>query len=399
VIGRYRILALLTATQVGSAVIQQGLGVLAPFFIAEFALSKAQLGLLFGGMFLGTASCTAIAGAMTDRLGERKMIAISAGLMTLALLCACAVENYVWLVASMTLFGIAYASSAPAGTRAILGWFDRDRGFAMSFRQTGVTIGGAVAALLLPFMALHYGGYRAALLASAVLVAVPAAITLLIYREPGFERPRKTQRFADIMRELPVLARDPRLLTVAGTAIMLVSLQQAMNGFLTVTNVTVVGLSPTRAAVAFACAQGGATFGRLFWGWVSDRFLGGERIGLLGALSVLGALSAFAVARQGPTTQAWAIPVAIFLGIGAAGWNGVQVAALGEIGGPARAGSVLGIALTVIFGASAIAPVAFGAVADHTSLPTAWTVFATLALFGVIPPVLLKRRRPPIPAR
>ncbi len=391
-IGRYRILSLLTATQIGSAVIQQGLGVLAPFFIAQFGLTKAQLGLLLGGMFMGTACFTAIAGAMTDRVGERRMIAISAGLMTIALVSACAFENYAWLVASMTLFGVAYASSAPAGTRAILGWFDRDRGFAMAFRQTGVTIGGAVAALLLPFMALHYGGYRAALLTAAVLVAVPAAITLLVYREPPLARPRGHQSFAQILRELPALARDPRLLAVAGTAIVLVSLQQAMNGFLTVTNVNVVGLTPTQAAVAFAFAQGGATFGRLFWGWVSDRFLGGERIGLLGFLAVLGALSALSVAALGPASQAWAIPVALFLGIGAAGWNGIQVAALGEIGGPARAGSVLGIALTLIFGASAIAPVIFGALADRTSLTAAWIAFAAVALLGVIPPVLLKRQ-------
>jgi MFS transporter, ACS family, hexuronate transporter len=397
--GRYRILGLLTATQIGSAVIQQGLGVLAPIFIAEFAVSKAQLGAIFGAMFLGTASCTAIAGVMTDRLGERRMIAISASLMTIALLSACAVENYLWLVITMTLFGIAYASSAPAGTRAILAWFDRDRGFAMAFRQTGVTLGGLIGALMLPFVALHFGGYRAALFASAILVAVPAAITLLVYREPGFERGRKQQSFRQILRELPAHARDPRLLTVAGTAIVLVSLQQAMNGFLTVTNVTVVGLNPTTAAVAFACAQGSATFGRLFWGWVSDRFLGGERIGMLGGLAVVGSLSAFAVAVQGPATQAWAIPVALFLGLGAAGWNGVQVAALGEIGGPARAGSVLGLALTVIFGASAIAPVAFGAIADHTSLKTAWTVFAAMALLGVIPPFLLKRRKAAVPGR
>ena len=398
-IGRYRILSLLTATQIGSAVIQQGIGVLAPFFIAEFALTKAQFGVLVGAMFLGTACFTAVAGAMTDRLGERRMIGISAALMTLALLSACALENYTWLVASMALFGIGYASSAPAGTRAILGWFDKDRGFAMAFRQTGVTIGGALAALLLPFMALHYGGYHTALLAAAVLVAVPAAVTLLVYREPTFARPRGRQTFAQILRELPTLARDPRLLAVVGTAAVLVSLQQAMNGFLTVTNVNVVGLTPTQAAVAFAFAQGSATFGRLFWGWVSDRFLGGERIGLLGFLAVIGALSAFAVALLGPGSQAWAIPVALFLGMGAAGWNGIQVAALGEIGGPTRAGSVLGIALTVIFGASAIAPVVFGALADRTSLTTAWIAFASVALLGVIPPVLLKRRKAAAPAR
>jgi Na+/melibiose symporter-like transporter len=268
----------------------------------------------------------------------------------------------------------------------------------MAFRQTGVTLGGLVGALMLPFAALHFGGYRGALLASAVLVVVPAGITLFVYREPAWDRPRKQQHFGEILRELPTIARDPSLLTVAGTAIVLVSLQQAMNGFLTVTNITIVGLTPTAAAVTLACAQGSATFGRLFWGWVSDRFLGGERIGLLGALAVIGSLSAFAVALQGPGSKAWAIPVALFLGIGAAGWNGVQVAALGEIGGPTRAGSVLGIALTVIFGASAIAPVAFGAIADRTSLTTAWYVFATMALLGIIPPLLLKRRKAAVAA-
>jgi MFS family permease len=391
--GRYRVLALLTSAQIGAAIVQQGLGVLAPFFIAEFAISKAQLGVVFGSMFLGTAAFTALAGALTDRLGERRMIAISATLMTLSLVGAAAFESYPWLVTSMTLFGVAYASSAPAGTRAVLAWFDHNRGFAMSFRQTGVPLGGMVGALFLPFAALHFGGYRGALLASAVLVAVPAAVAVAIYREPVGEHPRARGHFVDILRELPVLARDPRLITIAAIAIAMVSLQQAMNGFLTVTNVNVVGLSPTTAALAFACAQGSATFGRLFWGWFSDRVLGGERIGLMGALAALGALSAFAVGSLTPATAALAIPAAMLIGLGAAGWNGIQVAALGEIGGARRAGSVMGLALTVIFGASAVAPVVFGALADRTSLDTAWFAFGAFALLGVLPPMWLRSYR------
>jgi MFS family permease len=390
--GRYQILGLLTSAQIGSAVIQQGLGVLAPFLIAEFAVSKAQLGLLFGGMFLGTATFAVLAGALTDRLGERAMIGWSAALMTLALVAAAAVENYAWLVAWMTIFGVTYATSAPSGTRAILAWFTRDRGFAVAFRQTGVTLGGAAGALVLPFAALHFGGYRGALLVAAFLVAVPAALVVAIYRDPVPERRRAPRSMRRIFAEMPSLARDPRVLAICGTAVCLVSLQQAMSGFLTVTNVSVVGLSPTVAAAAYACAQFAATFGRLFWGWVSDRFFDGERIGLLAVLSVFGAFAAAAVGALRPESRGLAFPVAFLIGIGAAGWNGLQVAALGEIGGLERAGSVMGLALTVIFGASAIAPPVFGAIADRTSLDAAWFAFAGLALLGIFPPILLHLR-------
>jgi MFS family permease len=397
--GRYNILALLTITQIGSAIIQQGFGVLAPLLIADFGITKAQLGVVFSSMFFGTTCFTALAGALTDRVGERRMIAISSGLMTFALVAAALVENYTWLVATLTLFGIAYAGAAPSGTRAVLAWFDRDRGFAMAFRQTGVTLGGLAGALILPFAAQYFGGYRGALIVSAILVAIPALVACLVYHDPVEDRPKSSQSFGQILREMPTLARDPRLIAIAGTAISLVSLQQAMSGFLTVTNVTVVGLSATTAAIAFACAMGSATAGRLFWGWFSDRFLDGERIGMLPFLALLGSVAALAVASLGPSNRGLAIPVAMLIGLGAAGWNGIQVAALGEIGGTRRAGSVIGIALTVIFGASAVAPVVFGTIADHASLTTAWYVFAAFSLVGVIPPLWLKLRRPPVPVR
>lgn len=397
--GRYNILALLTITQIGSAIIQQGFGVLAPLLIADFGITKAQLGVVFSSMFFGTTCFTALAGALTDRVGERRMIAISSGLMTFALMAAALVENYAWLVATLTLFGIAYAGAAPSGTRAVLAWFDRDRGFAMAFRQTGVTLGGLAGALILPFAAQYFGGYRGALIVSAILVAIPALVACLVYHDPVEDRPKSGQSFGQILREMPTLARDPRLIAIAGTAISLVSLQQAMSGFLTVTNVTVVGLSATTAAIAFACAMGSATAGRLFWGWFSDRFLDGERIGMLPFLALLGSVAALAVASLGPSNRGLAIPVAMLIGLGAAGWNGIQVAALGEIGGTRRAGSVIGIALTVIFGASAVAPVVFGTIADRTSLTTAWYVFAAFSLVGVIPPLWLKLRRPPVPVR
>lgn len=388
---RYRILALMTAAQLGMSVIQQGVGVLAPWFIAEYAISKTQLGSLFTAIFVGSASCTAVAGVFTDRLGERRMLAFSGMLMTAALVMAAVVNSFPWLVVSMACFGVSYAASSPAGSRAILTWFDTQRGFAMGLRQTGVPLGGLVGALVLPFVAFHAGGYRPAMLVAAALVALPTIAAVALYHEPATEHPRVRQTVGDIVRGMPALARDPRLITVTCTACILVSTQQAMNGFLTLKNIQIVGLSPALASIAFAAAQASATFGRLFWGWFSDRFLGGERINLMGGLSLLAAAGTLSVGLMRPGLGALAIPIAMLLGFGAAGWNGLQVAALGEISGSERAGAGMGISLTMIFLASGLAPLAFGFVADHTSLDTAWYAWTFVALCGMLPVLLLRR--------
>lgn len=214
---RYRILALLTIAQIGASVINQGLGVLGPFFIADFGISKAQLGGLFSAMFVGTAAFTALAGAITDKLGERRVIAISSGLMSAALLAAAAFEDFTWLVVTMLVFGITYAAQPAAGTRAVLALFERDRAFAMAFRQTGVPLGGMVGALLLPFVALHFGGYRAALVVSAALIAIPSALVCLVYRNPAGAQPTTTRSYGGLLRAMPLLLREPRMLVICAT--------------------------------------------------------------------------------------------------------------------------------------------------------------------------------------
>jgi MFS family permease len=379
----------LTIAQVGASVVQQGFGVLGPFLIADFGISKAAFGALFSAMVLGTAGFTALAGALTDKAGERRIIALSSGLMTVALLAAAAFENFTWLIVTMFVFGVTYSAQPMAGTRAVLSWFTRDRAFAMSFRQTGVPLGGMVGALLLPFIALHFGGYRAALVVSAALVAIPSAVVALVYRDPPGGPPRTTRSYGGLLRAMPELMRDPRLVGLCISGIGLMGLQQATASFLTLTNVSAVGLSPTAAAGTFAFAQGAAVFGRLFWSWVSDRFLGGERYAIVASLSLTAAVAALVIGSLRPGSHGLVIPAAVLIGLSAAGWNGVFLTAISEIGGHERAGSALGVTSTVIFGASALTPGTFGLIAEHTSLAIAWYAFAGLAFLGVIPPIWL----------
>lgn len=390
---RYRILAILTLAQVGASIVQQGFGVLAPFVIADFTLSKAAFGVLFSAMVLGTAAFTAVAGAFADRLGERRTIALSAGLMAVALLAAAAVENYVWLLCGMLAFGITYSAQPSAGTRAVMGWFIRDRAFAMSFRQTGVPLGGMIGALMLPAAALRFGGYRAALVCGAAAVAVSSLLVLLWYREPTDGLPRTTGGSRGLLSGLAEMMRDRRFVGLSVGAIGLTGLQQASASFLALTEASVFGLSLSAAATAFACAQGAAVFGRLFWSWLSDRVLRGERYRLVALLGCAAAGTAIAIGTMRETPFPVGVALAALMGLTAAGWNGVFLTATAEIGGSERAGTVVGAISTVIFATAAVTPTVFGLIAQHASLAVAWYVFAALGIAGVVPPALVARPR------
>jgi MFS family permease len=393
--GKYRVLGLMTGAQAGASVIQQSFGVLAPFLIADFALSDAAFGALLTAMFIGSTCFTAFSGLLTDQIGERRMVLYSGLVMGVALIAGAVWQNYTWLMVSMFVFGAGYAAATPAGGRAILAWFDRDRGFAMGIRQTGVPIGGLAGALLLPFAALHFGGYRAGFGVAAALVIVPAVVVFTTYRESSAERP-PPQRKRDLVRGMGELARDPRVIAVTIPAMVLVNVQLALNGFLTITAIQTLHVTPAMASFAFAGAFIAATGARLFWGWFSDRVMR-DRIALLGVLCIFASAATLAVALLHADHAAWLVPVALLLGFTGAGWNGVMAAALAEIGGANRAGSALGITLTAIFATSAVGPLVFGSIADHHSLEASWLLTAAVTLIGVLPAIWL-RLRPPHPA-
>jgi MFS family permease len=385
---KWRVLWLMTGTQAGASVVQQALGSLSPALVATFGLTKAQLGIVFTSMMLGSALFVAVAGLLVDRWGERRVVLGAGVCMALALVIPLVAPTYAGLVAGIGLFGAVYASATPAGGRAILTWFDRDRGFAMGIRQTGVPIGGTVGALTLPPLA-HAFGLRAAFLYGALGALVPAVVAYVTL--PGGAGDRGTPHsVATLVRGMRTLASDRRLIGVALTCMTLVSIQQALNAFFTVTAVSVVGTSATVAAFALALAQCAAAGGRLWWGYASDRIFGGDRMVPFALICAISGLTAAWVGFLGHGAVVALFVAAAVLGLTGVGWNGLMAAALAEIGGAERAASALGLALTVVFTASTIAPVGFGTIADRFSLRAAWLVIAAVALLGMGPALWLR---------
>lgn len=392
---RWRVLALMSTAQAGASLVQQALGALSPILVATFVLSHAQLGVVFSAILVGATCCTAISGAFTDRWGERKMLLVSAVVMTGALLSATLVVNYWWLVAMAAIYGSGYAASTPAGGRAILAWFDRDRGLAMGIRQTGVSVGGLIGALGLPIVA-SYGGYRAAFVFAALLVALPSGIAYVLYREARDEAAVRVT-LSSVADGMKVLARDPRLVGVTLTCMLLSASQFVMNAFLTITAVSVVRTSVHTAELALACAFVAAICGRLGWGVVSDRCFGGDRLVPLAIICAFAGIAAVILALLTAGAVASLFIASALLGLTASGWNGLMAAALSEVGGTQRAASALGLGLTGIFAASAIAPWVFGLTADRTSLNAAWAVVALLSFVATAPVLWLRARLASVP--
>jgi ACS family hexuronate transporter-like MFS transporter len=380
----------MTTAQAGASLIQQALGSLSPILVANFALSQAQLGIVFSAILFGAACCTALAGALTDRWGERRMLLGSAAVMTLALLGATLSATYPWLVAMMVCYGAGYASSTPAGGRAVLAWFDRDRGFAMGVRQTGVSIGALVGALGLPPVASGFG-YRGAFVFAALLVVLPSVLAFALYRESA-DVTSAPATLRSLARGMGTLMRDRRLIAVTLTCMLLSATQFVMAAFVTITAVQVVHTSVHLAGLVLAAGFVGAICGRLGWGIVSDRFFCGDRLIPLAIIAVLAATASAMLAFAGAGAVLPLFAAGLLLGVSAAGWNGLMAAALSEIGGPERAASALGLGLTGIFAASAVAPWLFGCVADRWSLHWAWALMAILCFAATAPVVWLRMR-------
>jgi ACS family hexuronate transporter-like MFS transporter len=386
---RYGILALVTSAQAGSSLVQQGLGSLGPFLTSALALSHAQLGIVFGMMMAGATAAVAISGLAVDKYGERRMILISGLLMGFALIAGAFAHSYLWLVAWMTLAGVGYAASTPAGGRAVLLWFARDRGLAMGIRQMGVPLGGFLGSLILPAFA-SAGGYARALLAGGIVTALPSILAAIWYREPaGHVHVSRTLR--ELLGSMHDVARDARLVYIMLTCMVLVVAQSNMLTFFALTLVRDGGFDVAVAAAGLAVAQIGAGIGRVGWGALSDRVFAGDRIVPLMFSCGIVTLAAAAVAFVPRHAVAIAFPVAFVLGFSASGWNGLFSAAQVEIGGVERAGSALGVALTGVFGMGIVAPPLFGALADARGFHTAWLSLAALAVLGLVPALLARR--------
>jgi sugar phosphate permease len=381
---RWLILGLVTFAHALGALTALSVAPLAPFLLESLELSRVQVGLFLPAVYLGGVLMALPAGWFTDRLGVRVTFGLGQLLIGTMVTLAAGSPSFGLLLLLLVLGGFGFSVLNPATGRAVVEWFPpRERGIAMGLKQTGLTLGGLAAALLLPPIARAWS-WRHALAMAGLLSFVSGLLVATFYRSRPAQpiagpadRPR--------LWELGEFLRRPPILVVFGCGLALSIAQSSLLAYLALYAKDSFGVSAVRAAQFLAIAQMGGTVSRVLWGVVSDRSFGGRRRPGVVASAAIGA-AAYATLALGSLLPVWlAYPLAFVAGAGAFGWVGLYFALVAEIGGARRAGLLTGAATACSWSGTLVGPPIFGLALEATGGYAApWLVLTAVALVVVV---------------
>ena len=370
---RWTILALGTAAQASYSAVFLGLPVLAPHFQREYELGLVEIGLVLAAVNAGSIVTLLPWGLLTDRVGERAVLAAGLAAAAVALAGASFAPDLGLHVLALVVAGAAGASVNAASGRAVMSWFAAaQRGFALGIRQTAVPLGGAAAALVLPPVAAA-GGLRAGILVLAggcLLTALAGAAGL---REAP---PDDGEPLGDVAHPL----RDGRIWRLSVGSSLLIGAQTSILAFAVLFLHGERGLSTAAAAGVLATMQALGAGLRVATGRWSDRI--GARIAPLLRLSfALAAALALSAALSG-APLALLVPALVAAGALSLSWNGLSFTATAELAGRARSGAALGFQQTALSVAAAATPPVFASLVHASSWAVAFGLAALLPLAG-----------------
>jgi sugar phosphate permease len=367
--------------------LRMGFPALGPELRDVFGLTLGQVGLALAALSIGVTVTTVPWGMLTDRIGERPVLAGGLAATAVALAAMAFTEGFAALLLGLLVTGAFGASATGASGRAIMGWFTRhERGFALGIRQMALPVGGGLGSLALPLLA-GAGGLRAAFLATAGLVLTSAVVAALFMRDAP-----ASPAGAHVV-DAPAPLRDPRILRLGLGSGLLVCAQAAMLGFIVLFLHDEQGLSAAFAAALLAALQLLGAAGRIVAGRRSDR----EERRILPmrrhALAATGLLVASALLTPAPT---WVVvPLVTVAGVATMAWNGLAFTAAAEMSGRAQAGTAMSVQNTMTSVGTVIAPVAFGAFVEVTSWPPAFVALAAcpVAAWWVLGPLVAEEEQ------
>ncbi len=259
----------------------------------------------------------------------------------------------------------------------------------MGVRQTGIPIGGALAALILPSVAMAADWRTALSLAGAVAVVLGAAFAFL-YREPPSESlytsAQESSGLFGLLRRKEVGALTLFSFTFGGA-------QWCFLTYISLYLTDTLGASVLLAGTVLGVAQMAGAGGRIIWGMVSDRVFHGTRVPVLLVISLVAILATVAMALSSAQTPFVVVAgLAAMLGFTLQGWNGLPHVLGPELAGPRAAGLAVGLINSAGFVGVIVFPPIFGFLVDATgSYRAAWMALIVLAVAGIsVLPVVWK---------
>ena len=381
----------------GFALSGQGFTPFYPFIQDDFDLSRTQIGFITAAIF-GTASVTSSwFGWTIDRFGVRLVAGgtlMLSGLMVASLYFA---NSFFLLLVIAAAMGSLRPVGHPAGTKAIMDWVgSARRGTAMSVKQAGNPVLGALAAVAVPPIAVAYG-WQVAAVALGAFIMLLGIIILVLYRDPPREKTEK-KAHPSFFTGMGRVIRNRDISLAVAFGFPLIGTQVATVTYFILFLNDELGISVIVAGAMLAVLQVSNVVMRIGWGIITDVIGKGRRKRVL-IVAVGGtALSLLWMAYLPEGAPLWMVVLAaIALGATATSWVTVHTVLLSEISEPGQIGITIGYASTVSRTGIVVAPPLLGFLADSASYRVAWLALVAAILVGLL--LILVIHEPPAEER
>jgi ACS family hexuronate transporter-like MFS transporter len=170
---------------------RQTFSVLAPVITREFHLSHTQLASILSAFQFSYAAMWLIGGVLLDVVGTRLGLALAVVWWSITSALTGFANSLSQFAVFRFLLGIGEGMNWPGASKAVAEWFPaRERGVAVAIFDSGSSVGGAVAAITVPWIAIALG-WRYAFALSGVLGFLWLALWLRVYY-PLRSHPRLT---------------------------------------------------------------------------------------------------------------------------------------------------------------------------------------------------------------
>lgn len=190
---RWRIVWTLFVSTAINYINRQTLSVLAPEITKQFHLSHADLSQIFGSFQLSYAVTWLVGGILLDIVGTRLGLSVAVVWWSIVSVATSFANSAFSFGVLRFLLGIGEGFNWPGASKAVAEFFPaRERSVAVAIFDSGSSVGGALAAVSIPWIALRFG-WRSAFIFSGVLGLLWLALWLAVY-----------PRGARVKREAPV---------------------------------------------------------------------------------------------------------------------------------------------------------------------------------------------------
>lgn len=338
-------------------------GALSPTLLAEFELSRSQLGALTSAFYLTAASVSGLSGRIAERTSYATQFMLLIGSSIAGLVVFAGAWEYSVLIVGAVLGGVSLSLANPTTNYFVSRDIPpRAVGLVIGLKQSGVQMGALAAGAVAPVMGVAFG-WRFGILGMLVLPLLAGCLLLLVSQLP---------RVGVVSSSVPTSRPAPlRASPEARRSLVMLALYGGLFGsglsclitYLPLYAVEVVDLGPAQAARVLAVSGVSGIFARVAWGMVAGR--SASTIRLLVILAALSCLSVLAII--GSQSAPWLLWFgAVGLGVSAFSWMAVgMVAAVRDVSSNG-AGKSAGVISLCFYGGFVAAAPAFGELVDLT---------------------------------